>query len=289
MNAYRRARRWVYDQLDDTQHTLLSRTVTLVLMGAILISIVIVVLSSVQEIWEEHAELLFRLDWYVVAIFIVEYVLRVWTCVEDERYQHPITGRLRYMVTPMALIDLVAILPTIMTGLGIHLESLRIARLIRLVRAMKIVRYVHALHVIGQVINAKRHQLATSLLFVTFMLVISSTLMYEVEHTVQPEAFSSIPETMWWAVATLTTVGYGDVYPVTGLGRLLAAVSAVLGIGLFAIPTGILASGFSEIALKEEEMRDLEESIARVERLEREELDLLEGAERHCPHCGERL
>ncbi len=290
MNAYLRARRWVYELLDDTHHTLLSRIVTFVLLGAIVLSIVIVILSSVQEIREHYFGILVTVDWYIVSIFIVEYVLRVWTCVEDERYRRPILGRLRYMVTPMALIDLVAILPSILTGLGIRLQSLRVARLIRLVRALKIVRYVHALHVIGQVIKAKRHQLATSLLFVTFMLVISSTLMYEVEHAVQPEAFSSIPETMWWAVATLTTVGYGDVYPITALGRLLAAVSAVLGIGLFAIPTGILASGFSEIALKEEEQRDLQESMARVERLEKEELSLFrESLSQTCPHCGEKL
>lgn len=289
MNAYLRARRWVFEQLDDTHQTLLSRTITFVLMGAIIVSIIIVMLSSVQEIWQDHRPLLFQLDWYIVVIFMVEYLLRVWTCVEDPRYVRPVLGRLRYIVTPMALIDLAAILPTVLTGLGIHLQSLRIARLIRLVRALKIVRYIHALHVIGQVFAVKRHQLATSLLFVTFLLVISSTLMYEVEHLVQPEAFSSIPATMWWAVATLTTVGYGDVYPITVLGRILAAVSAVLGIGLFAIPTGILASGFSEIALREEERKDLEESISRVEKLEREELELIRETRRTCPHCGEKL
>jgi len=280
----------VYEQLDDTHHTLLSRTVTFVLLGAIVLSIVIVILSSVQEIRDHYFDLLLTADWWVVSIFIIEYVLRVWTCVEDERYRRPVVGRLRYMVTPMALIDLVAILPSILTGLGIKLQSLRVARLIRLVRALKIVRYIHALNVIGQVFKVKRHQLATSLLFVSFLLVISSTLMYEVEHAVQPEAFSSIPATMWWAVATLTTVGYGDVYPVTSMGKLLAAVSAVLGIGLFAIPTGILASGFSEIALREEEKRDLEESMARVERLEREELEMIRTSRsQYCPHCGEKL
>jgi voltage-gated potassium channel len=131
---------------------------------------------------------------------------------------------------------------------------------------MKFVRYVHAVEIIGTVIRRKRHQLATSFLFVFFMLIIISTLMYEVENAVQPEVFTSIPHTMWWAVATLTTVGYGDIYPITALGKILAALSAVTGIGLVAIPTGILASGFSEIAA-------LEDS----------------GTGNVCPHCGKPL
>jgi len=128
-------------------------------------------------------------------------------------------------------------------------------------------------------------------MFVTFMLVISSTMMYEVESDIQPDAFSSIPATMWWSVATLTTVGYGDVYPVTPMGKILAAISAVLGIGLFAIPTGILASGFSEVALKEEEERELQLAIDHLESAGREEADRIAGAApfAFCPHCGERL
>jgi voltage-gated potassium channel len=119
-------------------------------------------------------------------------------------------------------------------------------RLFRIFRLFKVLRYVAALAVMAEVIKERKEQLIITLIFILFMLLVSSTLMYYVENGQQPDAFGSIPETMWWGVATLTTVGYGDVYPVTVLGKVLGGMIAILGIGLFALPTGILASGFSE-------------------------------------------
>jgi voltage-gated potassium channel len=261
-SAYRRLRHRTYEILKDHGNSQWSHRVALFLMSIIMLSVFIVILASVQEIHDEYVGVIWRIDVVVMTIFVLEYVLRLW-------YRHPVLGRLRYFFTPMALIDLVAILPTLLTGLGVNLASLRIARLLRLARALKFVRYVEAIHLIGRVVRAKGHQLGTSLLFVSFILVITSTLMYEFENAVQPEAFSSIPATMWWSVATLTTVGYGDVYPITPVGKILAAISAVLGIGLFAIPTGILASGFSELALEQRERQEEEAA-----------------AESRCPHCG---
>jgi len=267
-STYLKLRYRTYEILKDQGDSVWSHRVAIFLTTIIMASVVIVILSSEQEIWDHYQYILWDIDIAIMAVFILEYLLRIWSCVEDERYTHPIIGRVRYALTPMALIDLVAILPTLLTGLGVDLRSIRIARLLRLARALKIVRYVEAIHIIGRVVRSKQHQLATSLLFVSFILVITSTLMYEFEHTVQPEAFSSIPATMWWSVATLTTVGYGDVYPITPIGKILAAISAVLGIGLFAIPTGILASGFSEIALEKKEEQVHPET---------------------CPHCGKPL
>lgn len=291
METYRRLRRSVFEMLDDTRPTFISRVITGFLTITIVASIAIVILSSMQEIRDHYLDTLLTIDYAILVVFSIEYVLRIWVCVEDPRYAGPIKGRLRYATSPMALIDLLAILPTLLMGMGVKLQSIRVARLLRLARALKLVRYMHAMQVIGKVIAAKKHQLVTSLLFVTFMLVISSTMMYEVESDIQPDAFSSIPATMWWSVATLTTVGYGDVYPVTPMGKILAAISAVLGIGLFAIPTGILASGFSEVALKEEEERELQLAIDHLESAGREEADRIAGAApfAFCPHCGERL
>ena len=130
--------------------------------------------------------------------------------------------------------------------MGVDLRLLRVLRIFKIFRLFKIARYITALSLINRVMKDKREELVVSLIFTVFLLLIASTLMYHVENGAQPERFSSIPETMWWGIATLTTVGYGDMYPITALGKILGGVISIIGIGLFALPTGILASGFSE-------------------------------------------
>jgi voltage-gated potassium channel len=117
-------------------------------------------------------------------------------------------------------------------------------------RIFKISRYVTAVTKINEVFENKKEELVIALVFIIFMLMITSTVMYYVENEIQPENFSSIPSTMWWGIATLTTVGYGDVYPVSGLGKFMGGLIAILGVGIFALPAGILASGFSEVLSK---------------------------------------
>jgi voltage-gated potassium channel len=142
---------------------------------------------------------------------------------------------------------------------------MRILRVGRLFRVLKLGRYSESLNRIGRVVKSKRADLAASVFFIVVLIVIASSLMYHAEFEAQPDKFASIPATMWWAVSALTSVGYGDIYPVTGWGKLLASVIAILGIGLFALPTGILASGFAEEARQERLKRDC------------------------CPHCGKSL
>ncbi|MFM8770396.1 MAG: ion transporter, partial [Candidatus Kapaibacterium sp.] len=163
-------------------------------------------------------------------------------------YAGGVSGRIRYALSPMMIIDLLAIAPVFLVGLGFDMRSLRLFRTIRLFRVLKVARYVRALDTIRHVLTVKREQLGMAIGIVLFLLLVTSSLMYELEHEAQPDAFSSIPATMWWAVASLTTVGYGDIYPITPLGKTLAAISAVLGVGLVALPAGILASGFSSVA-----------------------------------------
>lgn len=253
-------RRRLYDALDSTSLTRLSRIFGTTILITIGVSVILLMLDSMEGIVSRYGDLLTVFDMVVVSIFLVEFALRLWTCVEDDRYAHPVFGRLRWFISPMSLIDLAAIAPSIVSGFAVDLRGLRLIRLLRLLRIVKAVRYVRALAVIRDVVRDRQHQLYVSLMFIVFMLIITSSLMYEVEHDDQPDKFSSIPETMWWAVASLTTVGYGDVYPVTMMGRLLAGVVAVLGVGLFAIPTGILASGFSEYALKASQNRDTDDA-----------------------------
>lgn len=162
------------------------------------------------------------------------------------RFQHPVSDRLRYILTPMAIVDLLAVLPFYLPLLGVDLRSLRILHVFRIFRVVTISRYISAMSVIASVFWSKKEELSLSIIFAGFLLVIVSAIMYYVENAAQPETFSSILLTMWWGIATLTTVGYGDMYPVTPLGHLLGGAVALIGIGLFALPTGILASGFSD-------------------------------------------
>lgn len=219
--------------------------VLLVCIGA---SVSSVVLESVASIRAQYGAMFDAINAVVVAVFLAEYALRIWTCVESPVYAHPLLGRLRYAFTPMMIIDLLAVTPAFLFGIGFDSRSLRLFRTIRLFRVLKLARYVHALDAIKHVLVVKREQLIIAVGIVLFLLLVTSSIMFELEHVAQPEAFSSIPATMWWAVASLTTVGYGDIYPITPLGKLLAAVIAVLGVGLVAIPAGILASGFSSMA-----------------------------------------
>jgi voltage-gated potassium channel len=199
-----------------------------------------------------------------VAVFTAEYLLRLWSGGLDPRW-HGLGGRLRLMVTPMAVVDLLAVLPFYLTWLGagaVDLRVIRILRLFRLFRIFKLGRYSAAMQVVGEAVRARRGELVFALSIVVALLLIASTLMYLVENAHQPQQFASIPAAMWWGIATLTTVGYGDVVPVTGLGRALGAVIALFGIGIFALPAGILAGALNEAA------------AARRARAQ------------PCPHCG---
>ncbi|HOA74147.1 MAG TPA: ion transporter [Phycisphaerae bacterium] len=243
----------------------LSRAIDLLLLMLIISNVAAVMLETVDWIavawrsWFRAFELL------SVTVFTLEYVLRVWSATADPRFAKPITGRIRFAVQPLLIIDLLAFLPFYLAAVPLDLRTLRALRLLRLARTLKIGRYSESLQSLGRVFVAKREELFTTLLAGLVLLVVASTLIYYVERDRQPETFSSIPAVMWWGVATLTTVGYGDMYPETVLGRVIGAAVAVLGIGLFAVPAGILGSGFVE------------------------QLHEKKRAKRTCPHCGKPI
>ena len=150
------------------------------------------------------------------------------------------------MFTPMAMIDLLAILPFYLAFWVTDLRFIRILRLLRIFRVIKVVRYSKALYTFGVVAKEKKEELVIVAVLGGIAIFMASALMYFVENEAQPNAFASIPHAMWWAVATLTTVGYGDITPITGLGKFLGAIIALVGIGMFALPAGILGSAFVE-------------------------------------------
>jgi voltage-gated potassium channel len=234
------------------------------ILGLIILNVVAAIFGTVTEIDIQFGAYLLAFEAFSVAVFSIEYLLRVWACVVDPAYSHPLFGRLRFVLTPMALIDLAAFLPFYLPALGIDLRFVRVLRLLRLFRVAKLGRYVDGLQLIGRVLRRKREELIVASIIWAFLLVISGSMMYYIEHGVQPDKFPDIPSTMWWAVMTLTTIGYGDVYPTSALGRLLASVIAVIGIGLFALPAAILGSAFIEAA-QERKQKPV------------------------CPHCGKEI
>lgn len=212
----------------------------------ILLNVIAIVLESIEAV-RLSAQVYFEIfEWISVVIFTIEYVLRIWTANLMDEFKKPFFGNVKFALTPLAIIDLLAFLPFYLPFFGVDLRLLRVLRVFRIFRLFKISRYVEALSFINRVFKKKKEELVISLIFTMFLLLVASTLMYYIENEAQPENFSSIPETMWWGIATLTTVGYGDIYPMTPLGQFLGGIIAIIGIGLFALPTGILAAGFSD-------------------------------------------
>jgi len=221
----------------------LARAWNLLIVGAIAIATLAVVVETVETLGHQLQPVLRTIEIASLGLFGTEYVLRLWVITCSPRYGHPLFGRLRFAVTPLALIDLLAIVPALVAT-RVDLRFLRLARLARVLRVFKLARYSHGMGLIGRVVKRKRSELLVALGLFFILLVMASALMYYAEHTTQPKAFSSIPAAMWWAVVTMTTLGYGDVYPVTVAGRFIAAVTALLGIAAFALPTSILGAGF---------------------------------------------
>jgi len=253
----------VYEILEvSKQRDDLSWYVDVFIMTLIVLNVIALILESIEPLLLQYRTFFFWFEAISVLIFSIEYILRIWSANEDPRYRKPFTGNIRYAFTPLLIIDILAILPFFLPFLGIDLRSFRILRIFRIFRIFKVARYIKALTLINDVVREKREELAIAIFFTMFMLLITSTVMYYVENSAQPEQFSNIPETMWWGIATLTTVGYGDVYPITPIGKLLGGMIAIIGVGLFALPAGILASGFSD------------------------QLSKSRNDYKYCPHCG---
>ena len=209
------------------------------------LNVIAIILESEEALKIKYRKYFFWFETFSVVVFTIEYALRIWTYVELDQYLHHVKGRLKWIFSPMALIDLLAILPFYLPFIGVDLRFLRILRLFRIFRIVKVARYSSAMIMLASVVKQKKEELIIALFFCSIMTILCATVLYYAERSAQPETFGSIPKAMWWAIITLTTVGYGDVYPITTFGKVMASIVAVLGIGLYALPTGILASGFS--------------------------------------------
>lgn len=216
-----------------------------VLFATIVAAVIVAVVGTEPELPEAVSRFIGIAETVVGVVFLVEYVARVWSIGVEPRYAG-LRGRLRYMATPMPIIDLLALLPFLLGALGAESLVLRAMRVLRLIALTKMARYSHAMRlVVGSVVE-RRFELGFALLLASLIILFASAALYVIEGANHPQAFGSILRSMWWAVVTLTTVGYGDVVPLSPLGKVFASLTAIAGIGMIAMPTGILAAAFSD-------------------------------------------
>jgi len=234
-----------------------SKLFDIFIMTLITFNVIAVILATVERFNLQYQYYFRIFEIFSVTIFTIEYLLRLWTCTINKKFRNSVTGRIKYTLTPFAIIDILAILPFYLPMIiPLDLRFIRAVRLFRLFRLFKMGRYSKAVFILKKVLKEKKEELILVIFVVFLLLIIFSSLMYFIEKEAQPEAFSSIPEAMWWGIITLTTVGYGDVYPITPLGKILGALIAFLGIGMFALPAGILGSGLVEVVRKKEMNND---------------------------------
>ena len=241
-----RARRRVHVILDGGSSDWPSVLVHRGLVALVLVSVTAVVFESVATIAARHTTLFRVIEYFVAALFTVEYALRLWSAPEHTPYKGmaPWAARLAFARTGSAIVDLLAIAP-------VYLETLlaadfRILILLRLLRFFKLARYSPGMRSLVNVLEAERKALAASAVILLGLVLIAASAMHLVEHSAQPDKFGSIPDAMWWAVVTLTTVGYGDVVPITLAGRIVAGFTMVMGMMMLALPIGIVATAFAE-------------------------------------------
>ncbi len=316
-------RHFVYNILqNDSYESGFSRFIDFFLIFLIVTNVIAVIAESVDTWYYPYQQYFHFFEDFSITVFTIEYFLRLWCVIDTQPDGNAIKQRWQWMKSPSALIDLVAILPAIIVLFGT--VDLRILRILRLFRLLKLTRYFSSLKILLIVLKREQGSFQAVLFILTILLVTASTGIYFFENHAQPEVFESIPESMWWAVVTLTTVGYGDVTPVTTGGKIFGAIITILGVGFAALPAGILASGLaSELNQRREELEQtfremlLEEGVdfihnqVRVDSLRKElglpqdvaqniELQVLREADlerrekdiekkNFCPHCGETL
>lgn len=218
-------------------------TANQIIAGVILLSVLLIVVETEPAIFQPYVTVFLWIEFGLLLFFTLEYLLRLWCAVENPKT----FSRFTYALRPLALLDLLVIVTMAFALIGVEGVLLRLLRLVRLLRLAKLGQFSRAFDDIMEAVAKRRYELGISLIIAAVLMLLSASALYVIEGAGQPEAFGSIPRSMWWAVATLTTVGYGDIVPLTALGKAFAAFTALTGIGLIAMPAGILAAAFSEV------------------------------------------
>lgn len=215
------------------------------LIGLILLNVLSIILVTIPGLGSRFRGPFILIEVISVAVFTIEYLLRVYASGEEPAHSKP-AGRLRFALSGLQLVDLLAILSFYLPLVFSSLEFFRIFRIFRIFRLIKLVRYSDSLQLMGRVISGRKRELLMVFSLFLIAMTLASTLMFYAERNAQPEKFSSIPAAMYWAVVTMATVGYGDVTPVTVVGKFLTMLVALSGVMVLALPTAILGSGFMD-------------------------------------------
>lgn len=320
----RQTRLFVYNVLQNDEHdTLVSRSVDYFLIFLIMANVTAVIAESVDQWYYPYQEYFTLFENFSIVVFSIEYLLRLWSVAEAKPDNTTWQQRWEWLKSPSALIDLIAIAPAFL-NFFVTID-LRFLRILRLFRILKLTRYFASMRILLVVISKEKGSFQAVIFILIIMIVTASSGIYLVENHAQPEEFESIPKAMWWAVVTLTTVGYGDVTPITNAGKILGAIITILGVGLAALPAGILATGLAnelaqrrdeleqnfreqliesdfdlvqnqamidkirrELGLDREQAQDIVLQVLREQELERREKEVSK-AKNFCPHCGEAL
>ena len=322
-NRWYRLRRFFYNNFhnDDYQSTF-GRYLNLFLIVLILVNTAAVLLESIRNVYLSYQGFFNALELFSIVVFSIEYLLRFWSIAEKNPFESAWKNRWQWVLSGGALIDLLAILPAYI-NFFVHID-LRFLRILRLFRLLKLTRYFVSLQILLRVVEREKGSFQAVIFILLIMIVMAAAGVYVVENRAQPEVFSSIPASMWWAVVTLTTVGYGDVTPITSLGRFLGALITILGVGLAALPAGILANGLAnELELRKQKLElkfrlllqdadiDLIADDEKIDTLRKEvgltteqtqdillqlirerkdqELEQEKNQYCFCPHCGNKL
>ncbi len=251
------------------------------IMTLILVNVVTMILETVKVIYEPYHTYFHAFELFVIAVFTCEYIMRILTADLAFPCGNRLKSILKYMFSFYGLIDLLAILPFYMPFTKLDLRIVRTLRLLRFLRLFKITRYNNSMELIKSVMSEKRSELGVTCFVIIIVMIIASFLMFYAENAAQPDHFPNVLACIWWSIVTLTTVGYGDVFPVTGIGRFIGGVIAFLGIGLVALPTGIISAGFLE-KLNEKNKEEKKES-------DTEKHDEHKCHKQYCPYCGHKL
>ncbi|MEA2754064.1 MAG: voltage-gated potassium channel [Aliidongia sp.] len=286
-----------------------SRAVGAFIVILIVINVASVILESVEQIRLGYEPTLWWIEQIATAAFTAEYLLRIWSAVDrvNGRFRHPVWGRVAYATRFFSVIDLIAILPGVLGLFGAG--DLRVLRLMRLMRLLKLSRHSTTFSLLWSVFREEASAIGAILFTLMLTLIISASLMYLIEGEAQPTVFSSIPAAMWWGIETLTTVGYGDIVPVTPLGKIVGGLVSITGIGTLALFSGVLTVSFMEqLRLRRQKLRhlvDTDLATGQITQTDRRAIETMgkelgmsqvetheiikeevRGHAMNCPHCG---
>lgn len=253
---------------DDDQDNLASNIYDIALGALILVNVFFIVFDTFEMTPSWYDSAAFIVERTTMVVFTIEYLLRIWVAPLAYPHLNSAKARLRYIVSFMAIIDILSILPFYLPLIfPADFIALRLLRVIKLVRLFKITRLNDSLDTISTVLKKRQALLISSLVAITFLMVISSVLIYSLEHRTQPEVFKNAADGLWWTFSTITSANMGDIYPITFGGRIFTLIVSLLGVGLFAVPTGIITAGFMEESSVKEKHGSLSYEIRELDKL----------------------